>query len=212
MHRETKLTSPVTKVSCARQPLFCRAEKPSTRLCFDTFRDRMLSAMLYLVKCDSTEYHDTTLFQITGYAKSHLTVLSQRGNGLPKKRSSAHHTCFVRFPLFPLAYFLPIPLHLPFSLRNSFHSLLYSGMLLASGALYSNLFHMLIILCVKEFCLFFFLLVPNFPIFRSYLLLLCSQSVKSLLGSILPIHLKISKVKLGCAQCPADNLLSPLLL
>lgn len=43
-------------------------------------------------------------------------------------------------------------------------------MLLASGALYSNLFHMLIILCVKDFYLLFFPLVPNFLIFRSYLL------------------------------------------
>lgn len=147
--------------------------------------------MQHLVKCDSTEHHATTLFQITGYAKSHLTVLSKRRKGIPKKRSSAHHTCFLKSPLFPLAYFLPIPLRLPFSFRNSFHSLLYSVMPLASGALYSNLFHMLIILCVKEFGLFFFLLVPNFPIFRSYLLLLWSQSIKSLLGSILSIHLKI---------------------
>lgn len=155
MHRETKLTSLVTKVSCVLQPPICRIEKPSTCLYFDTIRDRTLSAMLYLAKCDSTEHHAMTLFQITGYAKSHLTVLSQRGNGIPKKRFSSHHTCFVKFPLFPLAYFLPIPLPLPFALRNSFHSLLYSGMLLASGALYSNLFHMVIILCVKEFGLFF---------------------------------------------------------
>lgn len=61
MHRKTKLPSPVTKVSCALQPPICRVEKPSTRLCFDTFRDRVLSAMLYLVKCDSTEHRATTL-------------------------------------------------------------------------------------------------------------------------------------------------------
>lgn len=139
-------------------------------LYFDILNGRMLSAMQHLVIYDSKEYHAMTLFQITGYAKSHLTVLSQRSKGIPKKHSSAHHTCFLKFPLFPLAYFLPIPLHLPFSFRNSFHSLLYSVMLLASGALYSNLFHMLIIFCVKELGLFFSLLVPNFPIFRSYLL------------------------------------------
>lgn len=42
--------------------------------------------------------------------------------------------------------------------------------LLVLGALCSNLFHRLISICVKEFCLLFFL-VPNFLMFRSYLLI-----------------------------------------
>lgn len=111
-----------------------------------------------------------SIAQITGYAKSHLTALSERSKGTTMKDFSAWHTCFLKFPLFPLAYFLPVLLYLPFLFRNSFHSLLYSMMLLASGALYSNLFHILIILCAKEFWLLLFCLFPNFLIFRSYLL------------------------------------------
>lgn len=112
------------------------------------------------------------------------------------KGFSAHHTCLLKFPLFPPAYFLPVLLYLPFSFRNSFHSLLYSMMLLASGALYSNLFHMLIILCVKEFCLLFSLF-PTFKFSDHIYSLLWSWNIKSLLGSILSIHLIIFKTSVG---------------
>lgn len=96
------------------------------------------------------------------------TALSERSEGTPMKGFSAHHNCFLKSLLFPLAYFLPV-LYSPFSVGNSFHSLLYSMMLLASGALYSNLFHMLISLCVKRVLPFSFFLIPNFLIFISYL-------------------------------------------
>lgn len=84
------------------------------------------------------------------------TTLSERSEGTPMKGFSAHHNCFLMSLLFPLAYFLHFLYH-PFSVGNSFHSLLYSMMLLASGALYSNVFHMLTsLLCEKGFAFFFF--------------------------------------------------------
>lgn len=46
-----------------------------------------------------------TLFQITGYAKSHLTALGERSEGTPMKGFSARHTCFFKVSLISTSLF-----------------------------------------------------------------------------------------------------------
>lgn len=130
--------------------------------------------MQHLGKCDSMEHHAMTLFRLQAMPKAIQQLYQKEVKVSPRERFLCSSDLLCKVSLISISLFFLFFSIFPqkfVSFRNPFHSLLYSMMLLASGALYSNLFHMLLILCVKEFCfLLFFPLVSNFLIFRSFLL------------------------------------------
>lgn len=141
-------------------------------------------------------YRVAALFQIIVNEFPKRNINKNQRN---KRKRVLHSPCIFLIVslIFILIFSLP-PLYLLLLFRNSSHSLLNSMMLLASGALYSNLFHaLLILLCKIVMPQHFFSCsqLSNFQIFSSNFCGLAS--VKSLLGSILSVFFKIFKASIG---------------